>query len=58
MVLYGELCPLSPLSGVDNCRFDRPAENGEIEYPSKGTFSCQRLYETQEVVTVMKALSR
>jgi hypothetical protein len=33
MVLYGELCPLSPLSDVDNCRFDCPAENGEIEYP-------------------------
>jgi hypothetical protein len=31
MVLYGELCPLSSLSDADSCKFDRPAENGEIE---------------------------
>lgn len=43
MVLYGELCSLTPLSDVDNYRFDRLAENGEIEieYPSKGTFRYQ-----------------
>lgn len=35
MVLYGELCPLSRLSGVGNYRFDRPAENGEIGIPQK-----------------------